>query len=53
MLIQPRGLHQEPSAFQFVVIVLVVLAGVVAQRDGQRHRSPEQPGSPADLDAIR
>ncbi|KQO00789.1 hypothetical protein ASF21_10740 [Arthrobacter sp. Leaf234] len=47
-------LHQQPSAFQFVGILLVVLAGAAAQRDGKRDHQPfEQASSHADLDSIR
>jgi inner membrane transporter RhtA len=47
-------LHQQPSATQLAGILLVVFAGAAAQRGGRRRpRSPEQTGSPADLDLIR
>ena len=47
-------LHQQPSATQFVGILLVVLAGAAAQRGGRRRPSaPEQTGSHADLDPVR
>jgi inner membrane transporter RhtA len=36
-------LHQQPSAIQILGILLVVLAGAAAQRDGQRPRSPNPP----------
>jgi inner membrane transporter RhtA len=46
-------LHQQPSATQVLGILLVVLAGAAAQRSGRRRAgSPEQTGSPADLDLV-
>jgi inner membrane transporter RhtA len=43
-------LHQQPSAIQVLGILLVVLAGAAAQREGQRRPAPAEQGlSPADL----
>lgn len=44
-------LHQQPSIVQVAGIVLVVLAGAAAQRDGRRPSRKEQ-ASPADLDFV-
>lgn len=41
-------LHQQPSAVQFAGILLVVLAGAAAQRNGKRHQGLNH----TDLDSI-
>jgi inner membrane transporter RhtA len=46
-------LHQQPSGVQITGILLVVLAGAAAQRDGRRGpRAPEPAGTPAALDPV-
>ncbi len=45
-------LRQEPSLIQLVGIVLVVFAGVGAQRGGRRHPPSEDSGPHSELDLI-
>jgi inner membrane transporter RhtA len=46
-------LHQAPSATQLVGILIVVLAGAAAQRDGRRRPpEPDRTSAPSDLDLI-
>jgi inner membrane transporter RhtA len=46
-------LHQQPSTTQLVGIMLVVLAGTAAQRDGRRRpRATERTGAHSELDLI-
>jgi inner membrane transporter RhtA len=46
-------LHQQPSSVQITGILLVVLAGTAAQRDGRRGlRAPESASSHAALDSV-
>jgi inner membrane transporter RhtA len=45
-------LHQQPSSVQIVGILLVVLAGAAAQRDGRRPRVTEHTGPLPALDPV-